>query len=177
MPPTPAKPAGGLDLKRLPKWAWGAAIVVGLLVGYFVLKKVPAGEETSSDEGSRNDVGNADTGGAPVIASPLDPKALLDALGLTNSSSLPSHGAAGDGGDEPGGGASADTSSLIYPNASGYYNLTGIAGPSSTQTTYQGGAVAGAGGLSSVQKTYQGGVLGVVGGGSSSGSGGVQKAV
>lgn len=140
MPPAPApakKP--GLDLKRLPKWAWVLAIAGGAVVGYFVLKKAPGGD-SGAGASTADQPSQPDSAGSPVVAAPLDE--MLKALGLSPNFVSQSYsggdGGGGDGGDD---GGAAPSSSLIYPNDSGYYNLSSIAGASAltpAQSTYQG---------------------------------------
>lgn len=104
--PAPAPGKGGLDLKRLPKWAWGVAIAGGAVVGFFLLKKpAGSGDEGAGDEEGSGSGSSAREGENPVVTSPLSDD-LLGALGLRPPTGSYS---GGDGGGQGDGGGFTDT--------------------------------------------------------------------
>jgi len=85
--PEPAAPKGkGKGLKKLPPWAWAAAILGGLVVGYLFLRKPSGAPSTAAyppDQGTPLDQASSGTpaaNGAP--ADSMSP-AVLEALGLS----------------------------------------------------------------------------------------------
>lgn len=112
MPPKPApkgKP-GVKGAKKLPAWAWVAAGLVGLAIGYFLLKDGGgSGGGGAGDEASPFDQAQARGGGGGGIGA-----ALREALGLTppdegggnqpGGSPGDGGGGGGDGGGDDGGG-------------------------------------------------------------------------
>lgn len=83
--PGPA-PAGGIDLKRLPPWAWAIAIAGGAVVGFVLLKP---GKGSPADEGGEGEgeEGAGATGertaGETAVVQPLDEANRMQALGLS----------------------------------------------------------------------------------------------
>lgn len=119
MPPVggaPAPAGGGLNLKRLPPWAWGVAIAGGAVVGFVLLKPKPSSEEGGEEAADGEGAARAGSGGAGG-AIPALPDDLLQGLGLTGHDGV--SGASGDSGSSSGD-SSASTSSS---GDSGVYTL------------------------------------------------------
>jgi hypothetical protein len=109
-----AKPAG----KKLPAWAWGVAIVLGLVVGYYLTKPKAAGGAAGGQPTSGQQAASAPEGASSAV--PLD---LLEAMGLRPSSAVPgpSGGTSSWGGSGVGGGGSGafGSSSVAQGDVSG----------------------------------------------------------
>lgn len=131
----PAAPKGkGLDLKRLPPWAWVLAIAGGAIVGFVLLRR-PAREEESGEEPGAEGEGAPSRGGGGGGAPPRE---LLDAWGLTESYEAPMYGDSGgfDYGDSGGGGeATASLEQSLAGDPSSYFQSPTFYSPSSAGIT------------------------------------------
>lgn len=80
------KDGGGLELKKLPPWAWAVAIVGGLLVGWFLLRRNGASSQAQAPNvGGSPEIAGALSGQPQANAAPADglSPAVLEALGVT----------------------------------------------------------------------------------------------
>jgi hypothetical protein len=89
--------------KPLPRWAWLVAAAAGLIIGFILLRRVPAGEDGGED-GSLSAPAGQGSGGSGSAAPPLlDDSRWLEAFGL-RAPGANGGGGSGGGGDGSGGG-------------------------------------------------------------------------